>query len=268
MTELIFMEGVSGVGKSTMTRMLAEELTAEGHTVRAYLEFDFTNPIDFYCTAYLTAGEYAALCREYPEEADKLRRYTIHAGEAELVRYFDEDTPLFPEPLLTVLRGYEFCYHPKRLVSLEAYTEAYRHVWRNFAAGLDGTYDYILFDGSLLHHPINDMMRNYGCPGETALGHVSVLLAALGDCKRRIFYLEPENIGMQLAVAHRDRGQAEPDEQQIAFWERRCANDHYVLDRIREDRTVYNVTKQGWDNVRQQIRCRLTDRGTGHGIFL
>ena len=261
MTELIFMEGVSGVGKSTMTRMLAEELAAEGYAVRAYAEFDFTNPIDFYCTAYLTAEEYAALCREYPGDADNIRRYTVHAGDAELVRYFDEDTPLFPEPMLTVLRGYEFCYHPKRLVFPSAYTDAYGHVWRNFAAGLDGTYDYLLFDGSLLHHPINDMMRNYSCTGEMALGHVSVLLEALGEQKRRIFYLEPENIGTQLARAHRDRGQAEPDGQQIAFWERRNVNDRYVLERIREDWTAYNVTKQGWDNVRQQIRCRLTGRG-------
>ena len=57
MTELIFLEGVSGIGKSTMARMLADELTAAGCRVRAYLEFDFTNPIDFYCTAYLTADE-------------------------------------------------------------------------------------------------------------------------------------------------------------------------------------------------------------------
>lgn len=253
MTELIFMEGVSGVGKSTMTRMLAEKLAAEGHTARAYLEFDFTNPIDFYCTAYLTAEEYTALCGEYPEEADTIRRYTVHAGEAELVRYFDEDTPLFPEPLLMVLRGYEFCYHPKRLVPLEAYTEAYRHVWRNFAAGLDGTYDYILFDGSLLHHPINDMMRNYNCTGEQALRHVSVLLEALGNCRRRIFYLEPENIGEQLARAHRDRGQAEPDSEQIAFWERRAGNDRYVLDACGEGCHVYNVTEEGWDPIRKRI---------------
>ena len=260
MTRLIFMEGVSGVGKTTMTRMLAEELTAEGYSVRAYLEFDFTNPIDFYCTAYMTQEEYTALCRGYPEEADAIRKYTIHAGEAELVRYFDADTPLFPEPLLTVLRGYEFCYHPKRLVPLSAFTAAYAQVWLDFAAGIDGTYDYILFDGSLLHHPINDMMRNYGCDGEMALGHVSVLLDALGERERMIFYLEPEDIGMQLAQAHRDRGQNPPDEKQIAFWKKRNANDRYVLDRIREDCTVFPVTRQGWDAVRAQIRYRLTER--------
>ena len=33
MTELIFIEGVSGIGKSTMVRMLTEELRAEGYRV-------------------------------------------------------------------------------------------------------------------------------------------------------------------------------------------------------------------------------------------
>lgn len=261
MTKLIFMEGVSGVGKTTMTRMLEKELQDAGYTVRIYAEFDFTNPIDFYCTAYLTHAETDALRRKYPAETETIRRYTIPAGEAVLVRYFDEDTPLFPEDLLEELRGYEFCWHPKRLVPLSAYTAAYRAVWQNFAAGLDGTYDYILFDGSLLHHPINDMMRNYRCTPEEALAHVKVLMDALGTVERQIFYLEPADIGVQLARAHRDRGQAEPDAEQIAFWEERGTKDHFVLENLGEAYTMYNVTEEGWDTVRGKILRTLTDDG-------
>ncbi|MBR4000090.1 MAG: hypothetical protein IKI93_17300, partial [Clostridia bacterium] len=190
MTELIFIEGVSGIGKSTMVRALAEELRAAGHRVQAYVEFDFTNPIDFYCTAYLTADEYNALCRAYPDDADTIRKYTIPAGDVCLVRYYNEDTPLFEKPLRDELVRHEFCYHPSHLVSLEDYTAAYRHVWENFAGGIDDSLDYLLFDGSLLHHPINDMMRNYHVTGEQAVPHVTTLLRALGSRKRRIFYLE------------------------------------------------------------------------------
>ncbi len=258
MTKLIFMEGVSGVGKTTMTRMLEKELQEAGCTARAYAEFDFTNPIDFYCTAYLTHAEYGALCRKYSVETEAIHRNTIPAGEAVLVRYFDEDTPLFQGELLDELRGYEFCWHPKRLVPLAAYTAAYRAVWQNFAAGLDGTYDCILFDGSLLHHPINDMMRNYHCSPEEALAHVTVLMEALGAVKRQIFYLKPADIGAQLARAHRDRGQAEPDAEQIAFWEERGAKDHFVLENLGEAYTVYNVTEEGWDTVRGKILRALT----------
>ena len=58
MTKLIFIEGVSGVGKSTMVQTLQKELTGLGYKVKSYLEGDYTNPIDFYYTAYFTAHEY------------------------------------------------------------------------------------------------------------------------------------------------------------------------------------------------------------------
>ena len=108
MTELVFIEGVSGVGKSTMVRGLTEDLTALGYRAKSYVEFDYTNPIDFYGTAYLTEDEHRALCRECPSA----RKHTIPAGDARLVRYYNEDTPLFEEPLLSWLAQREFCYQP------------------------------------------------------------------------------------------------------------------------------------------------------------
>lgn len=42
MLELVFVEGVSGVGKSTMVHMLSDELKAQGYTVKEYVEFDYT----------------------------------------------------------------------------------------------------------------------------------------------------------------------------------------------------------------------------------
>ena len=257
MTELIFIEGVSGIGKSTMVRMLTEELRTEGYRVQPYVEFDFTNPIDFYCTAYLTVSEYDALCKAYPDDADTIRKYTIPAGDVRLVRYYNEDTPLFEQPLRDELVRHEFCYHPAHLVSLEDYTEAYRHVWEDFADGIDDTFDYILFDGSLLHHPINDMMRNYRITGEQAVPHVTTLLRALGGRKRRIFYLETAGIRAQLTRAHLDRKQDIPTDEEVDFWETRHRNDRIVLAHLAENCTVYDVSAGNWNAVRDEIRETL-----------
>ena len=122
MTELVFIEGISGVGKSTMVRMLADEMKALGYKVKEYLEFDYTNPIDFYCTAYLDMEEYEELCVKYELAIEILKANTIIAGNTRLVRYYDEDTPLFEESLLTELAQKEFCYNPIKLVSLNEYT--------------------------------------------------------------------------------------------------------------------------------------------------
>ena len=94
----IFLDGISGVGKSTMARLLCKDLQSKGLSAKAYIEFDYTNPIDFYCVAYYTSGEYEMLCAENSENENAIRSYTIDAGTARLIHYFNEDTPLFDEP--------------------------------------------------------------------------------------------------------------------------------------------------------------------------
>ncbi len=111
MTNLVFLEGVSGVGKSTMVQNLHRRLQSFGHTVRSFLEGNWTNPIDFYAAAYLTEDCYSALRQAYPEEAPQMRRNAIPVGTAMLVRYREGDRPLFSEKLVCALQEWEFCYN-------------------------------------------------------------------------------------------------------------------------------------------------------------
>ncbi len=257
MTELIFIEGVSGVGKSTMARSLSAELKNCGYKVETYVEFDYRNPIDFYCTAYLSLEEYEIICSKYQEQLEQIRRNTIFAGNVRLIRYYDGDTPLFEEPLLSDLMKKEFCYNPVELVSLNEYTNAYKEVWSNYSSVLDDRFDFIIFDGSLLHHPINDMMRNYNITGEQAAYHVIQLLDSLGKCHYHIYYLKTENIGEQLKRAHVDRGQKVPTEESIKFWEARFKNDMHVLSNIKEEYQIYDVSNEGWDMAKEKILSNL-----------
>ena len=79
MARLIFLEGISGVGKSTMARSLCDDLQSKGLSAKAYVEFDYTNPIDFYCVAYYTSEEYEMLCAENSENENAIRSNTIDA---------------------------------------------------------------------------------------------------------------------------------------------------------------------------------------------
>ena len=253
MTELIFIEGVSGVGKSTMVSKIAKDLEEQGYKIKAYLEFDFANPIDFYSTAWMTESEYEALCLKYASERSIIRRYTMCVENGKLIKYYNQDEPLFQEPLLSELKEKEFCYKPEHPVSFAEYTSIYESVWKLFATGGDEAYDFILFDGSLLHHPINDMMRNYHITGEQAVSHIVTLLNALGNRKRYIFYLKTEDVASQLKKAHVNRKQHEPTEKEIDFWEKRRENDRIVLEKLNESIEIFDVSNDGWEQARKRM---------------
>ena len=130
-------------------------------------------------------------------------------------------------------------------------------MWSNWASALDETYDFIIFDGSLLHHPINDMMRNYNIDEEQAIYHITTLLSSLNNIKRRILYMKTNNIGKQLTKAYSDRKQGTPTNEKIDFWEKRYKIDLIVLRNIREKYQIYDVSSENWDSVRKQILDNL-----------
>ena len=257
---LVFIEGVSGVGKSTMVRTLRDRLRDAGVPVRAYLEFDADNPIDFYCTAYMSRADFAALCAGYPQSAERLRARSIPAGEAVLVRYYDRDMPLFSGPLLEELTAREFCWRPSRPVSIDAYSDAMAAVWRAYAASLANAGDeVILFDGSLLFHPLNDMTRNYGASPARLAAHVQALLAALGDAKWRAYYLRANDYPAQLARARRDRGQEPPTAEALDFWTQRAADDRAVLEALGRDITALDISGGRWDEAANKILAEIME---------
>ncbi len=256
MTKLIFLEGVSGVGKSTMAKKLFEDLRSAGKTAKTYVEFDYTNPIDFYCVAYYNAEEYETLCAEYPQYEKTIRTNTVDAGDARLIHYFDEDTPLFEESLLSEFMEREFCYNPRNSISFEDYSEAYVAVWKNFVASLSDDVDFIIFDGSLLHHPINDMIRNYSATKEQVLTHIQKLLDSLGKTEYKIYYLQTADIAAQLQIAYHNRGQNQPDDSAIAFWEKRYDYDCFTLNSISVKYQVFDIQYK-WNNVEKEILKEL-----------
>lgn len=252
MTKLIFLEGISGVGKSTMTKKLCDDLQAIGKTAKAYVEFDYTNPIDFYCVAYCNADEYETLCAKYPQCEKTIRANTVDAGNARLIHYFDEDTPLFEEPLLSAFMEREFCYNPRNPVSFEVYSQAYIFVWENFVNSLGDDMDFFIFDGSLLHHPINDMIRNYGATRDQAFIHIQKLLRILSETEYTIYYLRTADIAAQLRTSYYNRSLQPPNRFEITFWEKRYEYDCFVLNHINANYQVLDVKNQ-WDNAEKKI---------------
>ena len=252
---LIFIEGVSGVGKT----ITAQKLRGMGFSADCYLEFNFTNPIDFYCTAYFTQDNYAALLAEYPEFSNDIKRNTIKADKVSLVRYYNGNIPLFAEPLLNVFRNHEFCWNPINHVPFSEYTHVYISVWEQFAHSKKNQIDYLIFDGSLFHHPINDMIRNFNVSCDQAISHINSLIEIVLSLNPRIVYLSSENVAERLHDARLSRKETPPSAEQIQFWEERKRIDFGVMKQLAIPFDIYNIFDGNWDSITNKITKHILD---------
>ena len=87
MTKLLFIEGVSGVGKSTIMQKLCDKLRGMGYSVDLYREFDFPNPIDFFCTAYFKQYKYETVLQPIRLSSKILRRIASILRNCPLPQY-------------------------------------------------------------------------------------------------------------------------------------------------------------------------------------
>ena len=117
--------------------------------------------------------------------------------------------------------------------------------------------DYILFDGSLLHHPLNDLIRNYGATREQVAAHVAMLLGCLKHGRATVFYLSTGDVAGQLRLARRNRGQTPPNPKTIAFWERRKELDRYVLEHAVPDCLVLDPSRIGYEAALDRVIAAL-----------
>jgi len=255
----VFVEGVSGVGKSTLTRKLCERLKEVGHSADCHIEFDFTNPIDFYCAAYFNQREYEALLADFPEHRSAIESNTIAADDIRLVRYYNREAPLFSEPLLGTLSKRELCFNPDVPISLHEFTRVYKSVWDNFTRNTNSECEYLLFDGSLFHHPINDLMRNYNVSKEQAISHVNTLIEAVIPLNPLVVYLSSENVAERLKKARECRKQSSPSDEYIQFWKERKQMDLAVMQQISIPYDIHDISQENWDSLIDTIVAHILE---------
>jgi len=247
MKKIVFIEGISGVGKSTVTQKLCNKLREMGFSTDCFLEFDCENPIDFYSTAYFTEDEYKSLLEMHSESLDMLQHNTIVVKGIRLIRYYNKTVPLFSESLLSILREHEFCWKPTNLVAFFEYSRVYKLIWEQFSRNTVDRPDYLLFDGSLLHHPLNDMMRNYHITSDQAAIHINSLIKTVEAFSAQMIYLSVDNIAKRLQKARISRDELPPSEEQIQFWEKRKQMDMSVMQKLMVPYDIFDVSNENWD---------------------
>ncbi len=259
------MEGVSGVGKSTLSTALLERLRGLGHPARCFLEGDPESPLDLFQTAYLTRARFGEMLRAHPDWADELRKRSMPEADYELVRYQNAaEEARFPDALYQLLKEHEFCYHPSNPLPLPEYTNVFLNLWKRFVSTETRAEGTLIFDGSLLHHQINDLMRNYDASRAQIAAHVGALAQAVAALDPMVFYLSAGDVAGQLTRARLNRGQTTPTAGQTAFWQRRREIDLWALKSLPIESHVFEIDDCGYDAAREAIaaHCRRKHGGT------
>jgi hypothetical protein len=228
-----------------------------GFSVDRYREFDFPNPIDFYSTAYFKKNEYETVLAEYTKFAEDIKSNTVIADDVRLVRYYNQKAPLFPEFLIKIFREREFCWNPANPIPLSEYTRVYKSVWERFVQDTNNQLDYLIFDGSLIHHPINDMTRNYKATCEQITSHLNTLIETVSLFRPQVVYLSSDNVAERLKKARISRKESPPSDEQIRFWENRKNMDLTVMPQLSTLYDIYDISQDNWDIAIDEIIKRL-----------
>lgn len=263
MKNIIFIEGVSGVGKSTSAALLGVELQKLGYSVSCHLEGDADNPLDLCWAAYLTRMEFENLLVSHSECADELIKNVMYDGDYILLRYQiskpHEIKRIFSSELHDILHRKEFCYNPTNVVPISKFIEVFMNRWKSFAESDEANHDYAIFDASLVSHMTNDLMHNYNASADDIVQHLEALLQTIRHLNPVLFYLSSQNVRECLANARMSRGQSPPTDEQIAFWEKRKEMDLSVLPRLSVDSYSMDISDENWDAAVSEMISRIVN---------
>lgn len=270
MSNLIFIEGISGVGKSTISTVLCEKLHSSGYSATCFLEGDSNSPLDLFYVSYLTRDEYGEILRSYPSLADELRKGSIVEPDYALVRYQDAERKHFSSELYRYLKSHEFCYNTENPVPMSQYGEVFINLWRRFAENKTTNQGYYIFDGSLLHHQINDLLRNYDATENQIASHLCMLTQTIAFLNPVVFYLSTQDVGSRLAKARQSRGQTPPTYEQIEFWKKCKRMDLSMLERLPIESHIIDISDDSWDFALENIILSVSnsDGSPSHIILM
>ena len=252
MKKLVFIEGVSGAGKSATAVRLRDALNDHGFRAVCHLEGKADNPVDFFNCAYLTKAEFLQLLQNYPSDRYTLINNSVQEADYVLVRYGDCNTAYFAPPVFDVLKSHEGFYKPVNPISIDKYTKVFIDCWRRFLRSDQGNKDFAIFDGSFLFHRANDLIQNYNATAEMIAAHLKALLSVMALYNPLLFYLSAKDVGARLIQARKSRGQATATDTQIAFEVERKSQQMQILELLPLKAHIFDISS-GWEKAKDEM---------------
>ena len=170
----IFIEGLQGMGKSTLLRNLSKQLP----DYHVYCEGDLC-PVELAWCSYMTPAQYSEILEQYPDIADEIRRWTMQEGDRFVVAY---------TRVLTEYPGFHRHMETFEIyngnVSLEVFREV---IFRRYAA-FRGAGN--LFECAFLQNIVEDLILFHQQTDEEIMGFYRELFAQVSKEDFLLLYLD------------------------------------------------------------------------------
>ncbi len=255
LSKLIFIEGLPGSGKTTLTKKILVGLKQKNPEAKAFLESELPNPINFAGHAYLTLHEFNHLKKQYP---DCKFVHSVFSDDYVLVPYpFSaiqyKETKEYPEDLVVFLRSREFSCRPQNKVGFSVYSKTMLDRWEAFSKGLTGKEEFV-FDGDILQHPLDDILHNYDISQSQIERHILKTADTISNSDAKLFYISQNNIEESLSrIAVERKRSIFVDPIWLKHWHKRKKIELSIIKKLPIKAEIIDNSNYDWANVYNTI---------------
>lgn len=194
----IFIEGIQGTGKTTLLRLLGQELP----DYHVYWEGDYS-PVELAWCTHMTEVQYQEAIHLFPDLAEEIRKNTYREGEFYIVTYIR----ILAErrDFYEYMEQYEI-YNGRR--SLEEFLQILQARYQAFNSVGN------VFECSFFQNTMEELLLYYDLAEEQILDIYRELFAPLKDKDFLLIYLKSDQIEENIAQIKKERS----DQNGVEMW--------------------------------------------------
>lgn len=185
----IFIEGIQGAGKSTLTTKLSKKLS----DYSVYTEGDIS-PVELAWCSYMTEQEFNSILKKYSEYKEEILKNTKKEGNRYITAYTRilTDTREFYQDMESFeIYNARIDYDTFKLIILDRYTKL-----NSFGN---------IFECSFFQNSIEDMMLFYQMEDDAIIDFYSEAYNRLKDKNFKLLYIDSDNIRENIVQIKKDR---------------------------------------------------------------
>lgn len=190
--QLILIEGIPGVGKSTMAKKIKEYLDKKNIKSKLYLEGDFDHPADYECVAYFDEDQYNELLETFAVDEKMISDYVEIINTDYFVKYgmihenkiFDQN-----EAFLRTLVSKDVYSLPA-----EKFIQVTKNRWKKFVSATENDPYIYIFECCFLQNSLTTLMAYHNHPKYLVKEHIENLSRIVKPLNPMMIFLGPKNI--------------------------------------------------------------------------